>query len=99
MSKDFDLVLVKLGYRTYTIPKAAALKLFDAFIGQDIYAVDDHWESTQNGGKGGTATYAKLVEQGGMPTLTTIGPVSFHIALENQRRKEEEEATKNASTT
>jgi len=85
MDKNFDLIIISFGYRNIVMPKKAALAIFEACQGQDVYTYDTRWE------EGGDKGYAKLLNIEDMPTLRAIGPAHFHQALQNQKMLEERE--------
>jgi hypothetical protein len=83
--KEFDLMMLEIGYHKFMVPKKFALQLFQAASEGGFYRHDASWE----GGK--TTEYAKPMTQDEMPVIRMINPVIFHIWLENQRMKEEKE--------
>jgi len=86
-NKQFDMVLLKVGYKQYVVPKAAALHFMDLCAGNDIYEWDLHWK-----GSGGNEEHAKLLISDSMPTVSLLGPTQFHQALENYKAYAEEKA-------
>lgn len=88
-NKQFDLVLLRIGYRQYAVPKAAALQFMDLCAGNDVYEWDTHWK---NGG--GNEEHAKLLNSESMPMVSLLGPVQFHQALENYKAYEAEKTAK-----
>ena len=87
----FDLVLLRIGYKQYAVPKAAALHFMDLCAGSDVYGWDQHWK-----GISGTEDHAWLLESTGMPSVALLGPVQFHQALENRKMHLEEQEAKKA---
>lgn len=90
-SKQFDLVLLSIGYKRYAMPKAAALHFMDLCAGSDIYEWDHHWKSE------GSEEHAKLLTAEQMPSLSLVGPVQFHQAVENYKQYIEAEKVKKAA--
>lgn len=90
-SKQFDLVLLSVGYKRYAVPKAAALHFMDLCAGADVYEWDNHWRSD------GSEEHAKLVSTEHMPTVSLLGPVQFHQAVENYKQYIEAEKAKKAA--
>lgn len=86
MTKKFNMCQLVIGHSTYVISAEIAQSLFSAMQGEDIYRLDRSWEDGQY------VDYLKPVEMESMPQLRTIGPVQFHMALENQRAKDERDA-------
>lgn len=91
MDKNFDLLIVSFGYKNIVMPKKAALAIFEACQGQDVYNYDTRWEEGENRG------FIKPLDTGEMPTLRTIGPAHFHQALQNQKMLEERERAERAA--
>lgn len=76
--KEFDLVILTIGYEKFAVPKEAALHFLNLCVGSDIYKIENSWES------GGTIMHAILLEQDKMPSISVIGPAQFHQALANR---------------
>jgi len=91
-----DQVIISFGSTQYVVPAKAGLAIFAALAGADVYVRQDRYESVN--GKYTSTPYITLANNEEMPKLQHIGPVQFHIGLENQRVKEEQDA-KNASAT
>lgn len=89
----FDLVILRIGHQDFVVPKGAAFQLMEAFSGSDIYTWDTHWES----GQSGTVYHASLLETARMPSVTILGPVQFHQAVEARREHEEKQTRKKAA--
>jgi len=87
----FDLVLLRIGYKQYAVPKAAALQFMDLCAGSDVYEWDMHWSSG-----GGNEEHAWLLDTNSMPTVSLLGPVQFHQAVENRKMFVEAQAAKKA---
>ena len=92
-----DQVVLTIGYTEYVVPMKAGLAIFNAMSGADIYTREDRYEKVGNDHQ--RVYYIKPVDADKVPRLQHIGPAQFHVGLENQRMKEEEEARKNATTT
>jgi len=92
-SKQFDMVLLRVGYRQYAMPKAAALHFMDLCAGNDVYEWDTHWK---NGG--GNEEHAKLLTSESMPMVSLLGPTQFHQALENYKTYTEEKEKAKATS-
>lgn len=90
-----DQVIISFGHTQYVMPAKAGMAVFAALAGQDIYVREERYE--QINGKYEEVPYIKLAMQNNMPKLQHIGPVQFHIGLENQRMKDEAEAAKEAA--
>lgn len=91
-NKQFDLVLLKIGYKSYAMPKSAALHFMDLCAGSDVYEWDHHWQSN-----GGHEEHAKLLDSTQMPSVSLVGPVQFHQAVENYKQHVEAEKVKKAA--
>ena len=80
----------------YILPKKAGLAVFEALSGCEVYRYSSsRWE--QINGRGTDVPYIHMALPEEMPSLKVISLVQFHIGVENQRVKDEEEARKNAS--
>jgi hypothetical protein len=75
--KEFDLVLLTIGYEKFAVPKAAALQFLDLCVGNDVYKMESQWHGGEH------TLHAILLEQERMPSISVIGPVQFHQALAN----------------
>lgn len=87
-NKGFDLVLITIGYTKYAIPKSAALQFMDLCAGKDMYRVDSHWNGSES------ETHAWLLSTEEMPTISLLGPVQFHAAIEARKAHMAEKAKK-----
>lgn len=87
---DFDMLILRVGYNEYIMPRAAALAFLDACSGSDIYKYSSRWED------GATHSFISLVDVDEMPTVKLIGPVQFHQGLENHRMDTEKKNAKSA---
>jgi hypothetical protein len=90
VDKNFDLAIISFGHKTIIVPKKAALAVFEACQGQDVYDYKTKWEEGESRG------YVKLLDTEDMPTLRTIGPAHFYQALQNQKMLEERERAEKA---
>ena len=94
--QQFDYVLISIGYYKYAIPKEAAFKFLDLCSGSDMYKWDTTWHENES------VPEARLIPPDEMPTVSLLGPVQFHQALENYKARQERERQKkvkeNAST-
>jgi len=90
-----DQVVISFGHVQYVMPAKAGMAVFAALAGEDIYIREERYESIGN--KYEEVPYIKMVMQNNMPKLQHIGPVQFHIGLENQRVKDEQYAAKEAA--
>jgi hypothetical protein len=88
--KEFDYVLMSIGYYKYAIPKEAAFRFLDMCVGTDMYKWDDNWT------EGERVHEARLMPPDEMPTVTLLGPVQFHQALENYKARQERERKEKA---
>jgi hypothetical protein len=88
----FDLVVLRIGYKEYAVPKAAALQFMDLCAGSDVYEWGQHWK----GNGEGSEEHAWLLESTAMPSVTLLGPVQFHQAVENRKMFIEAQAAKKA---
>lgn len=79
----FDMVMLKIGYTEYVMPREAALAFINACAGADIYKHETLWIGNDR------RPLAKLLEPNDMPSLQLIGPVQFHQGLENHRMEQE----------
>ena len=92
-----DQVIISFGGTQYVMPAKVGIALFTALAGADIYKLNTRYEKIGNYHK--DVQYISIVDPHEAPFLHTIGPVQFHIGLENQRVREEEERKKNAEQT
>lgn len=88
--KEFDYVLISLGYYKYALPKEAAFKFLDLCAGADLYKWDTTWSGSES------IPEARLASADEMPTVSLIGPVQFHQALENYKARQERERKEKA---
>ena len=89
-----DQVIISFGYTEFVVPAKAGLAIFNALAGAEIYIRESRYEKVGNQHE--SVMYIKLADPEKMPKLQHIGPVQFHIGLENQRMKDEAEAAKEA---
>ena len=86
--QQFDLVILKIGYNEYVLPKAAAMQFMDMCVGADIYRWDSHWTSSQS------EQHAIPLEESQMPSIRLVGPAQFLQAVELRKAYEEEQRAK-----
>lgn len=91
MAKQFDMVVIRIGYNEFVMPKAAALQFFELCIGADIYKYDSHWNGNE------TEFHAWPMPQDQMPAIRLIGPAQFMQAIELRKAYEEEQKRKKAT--
>jgi hypothetical protein len=90
-----DQVIISFGYTEYVMPMKAGLAIFNALGGADVYIREDRYEKVGNDHQ--TVYYIKPMDPDKAPKLQHIGPAQFHIGLENQRVKDEQDAAKEAA--
>jgi hypothetical protein len=90
-----DQVIISFSGSQYVMPAKVGIALFTALTGEDIYRRTTRWEKVND--RHEDVAYITLVDPHEAPTLQAIGPAQFHIGIENQRVKEEEERKKNAT--
>jgi hypothetical protein len=90
-----DQVIISFNGSQYVMPAKVGIALFTALTGADIYKLNTHWERV--GERHQDVQYISPVQPHEAPALHAIGTVQFHVGIENQRVKEEEERKKNAS--
>lgn len=90
-----DQVVISFGYTEFVVPAKAGLAIFNALAGAEVYIRENRYEKVGNQHQ--TVAYITLADPEKMPKLQHIGPVQFHIGLENQRMKDEQEAAKEAA--
>lgn len=88
--QQFDYVLMSIGYYKYAIPKEAAFKFLEMCAGTDMYKWDDQWINSER------VHEAHPMSPDEMPTVSLIGPVQFHQALENYKARQERERKEKA---
>lgn len=86
----FDMLVLRIGYNEYIMPREAALAFIDACSGADIYKHSSRWEN------GANHSFVSLVDIDEMPSVRLIGPVQFHQGLENHRMEQEKKNAKPA---
>lgn len=86
----FDMLILRVGYNEYVMPRAAALAFLDACSGSDVYRHSTRWENE------GNHSFISLAGVDEMPTVRLIGPVQFHQGLENHRMDMEKKNAKSA---
>jgi hypothetical protein len=89
-----DQVIISFSGSQYVMPAKVGIALFTALTGADIYKLNTRWERI--GERHQDVQYITLVEPHETPALHAIGIAQFHVGIENQRVKEEEERKKNA---
>ena len=73
--KEFDYMVLSIGYEKFAVPKAAALQFLELCAGSDIYKLEHQWD-------GGASEYhALMLTHDKMPSVSVIGPAQFHQAL------------------
>jgi hypothetical protein len=85
MAQAFDLIVVSIGYRKLVVPKKVAMAFFDLCAGADVYVLDSHWNDATKTAE----LHVRLATTEEVPTLSTIGPVQFHQAVENYEMHKE----------
>ena len=88
--QQFDYVLLTIGYYKYAIPKEAAFKFLDLCSGADMYQWDHTWDGSEQ------VHEARPLTPSEMPTVSLLGPVQFHQALENYKARQERERNEKA---
>ena len=86
----FDMLILRIGYQEYVMPREAVLAFIDACSGADVYVYNSRWEDGSN------QPYVSLLDVDSMPTIKLIGPVQFHQGLENHRMEQEKKSAKPA---
>lgn len=86
----FDMLILRIGYQEFIMPREAVLAFINACSGADIYVSNSRWEN------GANHPYISLLDPDNMPSVRLIGPVQFHQGLENQRMEQEKKNAKPA---
>lgn len=89
-ANDFDMLILRIGYGEYVMPRAAVLAFIDACAGADTYKHQSRYEN------GREVSYISLLDVDSMPSIKLIGPVQFHEGLENSRMEQEKKNAKPA---
>lgn len=87
-TNTFDMVILRLGYTDYIMPREAALAFLNACSGSDIYKHETRWSESKN------LSYIQMLSADEMPSVKVIGPVQFHQGLENYRMEQEKKNAK-----
>lgn len=87
-TNDFDMLMLRVGYQEFIMPREAVLAFINACSGADIYVYNSRWEDGSN------QPYISLIEADSMPTVKLIGPMQFHQGLENHRMEQEKKNAK-----
>lgn len=90
-----DQVVVSIGYTDFVMPMKVGMALFNAMAGTDIYIREERYEKVN--GEHQAVHYIRLLTPDKTPKLQHIGPAQFHVGLENQRMRDEQEAAKAAA--
>ena len=85
MTKQFDMVVINIGYTNYVMSKAAALQFFELCVGADIYKYDSHWNGNE------TEYHAWPLPQDQTPSIRIIGPAQFMQAVELKKAYDEQQ--------
>ena len=89
-----DQVILDFNGARYVLPAKAGMAVFAALSGADVYRMNTRWERV--GERHEDVMYITPATPEELPSLRIIGPAQFHVGIENQRVKEEEERKKNA---
>lgn len=89
-----DRVVLVFSGSEFVVPKKAGMAVFELLTGCDIYHRTTRWEKV--GSESKDVPYISIVSSYSAPQLRSIGPVEFHVGLENQRAKEEAAAKEGA---
>jgi hypothetical protein len=92
-----DQVILDFNGSRFVLPAKAGMAVFAALSGADIFRLTTRWERV--GEQHEDVMYITPASTQEMPSLRIIGPAQFHVGIENQRVKEEEERKKNAPAT
>lgn len=87
-ANDFDMLILRIGYQEFVMPRDAVLAFINACSGADIYVYNSRWED------GANQPYVSLLDTDNMPTVKLIGPMQFHQGLENHRMEQEKKNAK-----
>lgn len=89
-----DQVILDFNGSRFVLPAKAGMAVFAALSGADVYRMNTRWERV--GERHEDVMYITPATPEELPSLRIIGPAQFHVGIENQRVKEEEERKKNA---
>jgi hypothetical protein len=89
-----DQVILDFNGARYVMPAKAGMAVFAALSGADIFRLTTRWERV--GERHEDVMYITPASTEELPSLRIMGTVQFHVGIENQRVKEEEERKKNA---
>lgn len=90
-----DQVILDFDGSRYVMPAKAGMAVFAALSGADIFRLSTRWEQVNE--RHEDVMYITPATPEELPSLRIMGPVQFHVGIENQRAKEEQERKKNAS--
>lgn len=88
---EFDLMGLNLCGERLIMPKRAAMMLFEALQGSEIYQVST-WYAGGNYSRSEQVAHPLPYDR--LPTLTTLNPVVFHTMRINHEKMEAEEEEK-----
>jgi len=89
-----DQVILDFNGSRFVLPAKAGMAVFAALSGADVFRLNTRWEKV--GERHEDVMYITPASTEELPSLRIMGTVQFHVGIENQRVKEEEERKKNA---
>lgn len=85
---NFDMLILRIGYNEYIMPREAVAAFVNGCAGADIYKITTRWEDGSN------QPYVSLLDSDDMPIIRLLGPMQFHQGLENHRMEQEKKNAK-----